>query len=148
MIPGLTLGANIGGEHAYITSTKNASTAAVGQDVLYTPKYTATVTANYSWHMTDSVAAFVLADYEYTGESFGSFIVSTPEAPNPAYNNPSYSVVNLSAGVNVGRYEISLFAKNLLDDKTILQSPTINSVTMGYTLRPLTVGLGIQAKFP
>ena len=148
VIPGLTLGANIGGEHAYITSTKNASTAAVGQDVLYTPKYTATVTANYSWHMTDSVAAFVLADYEYTGESFGSFIVSTPEAPNPAYNNPSYSVVNLSAGVNVGRYEISLFAKNLLDDKTILQSPTINSVTMGYTLRPLTVGLGIQAKFP
>jgi hypothetical protein len=41
-----------------------------------------------------------------------------------------------------------VFAKNLLDNKTILQSPTINSVTMGYTLRPLTVGVGLQAKLP
>jgi iron complex outermembrane recepter protein len=148
VISGLTLGANLGGEHAYITSTKNASTAAVGQDVLYTPEYTATVTANYRRQLTNSVAGFVLADYEYTGKSFGSFIISTPAAPNPAYINPSYSVVNLNAGINVGRYEISLFAKNLLDNKTILQSPTINSVTMGYTLRPRTVGIALQAKFP
>jgi outer membrane receptor protein involved in Fe transport len=148
VISGLTLGANLGGEHAYITSTKNASTAAVGQDVLYTPEYTATVTANYRRQLTNSVVGFVLADYEYTGKSFGSFIISTPAAPNPAYINPSYSVVNLNAGINVGRYEISLFAKNLLDNKTILQSPTINSVTMGYTLRPRTVGIALQAKFP
>ena len=148
VLPGLTLGANFGGEHAYITSTNNSSTAAVGQDVLYTPKYTANVTANYGWHVTDSVSAFVLADYEYTGQSYGSFIVSTPQAPNPSYLNSSYSVVNLNTGVNVGRYEVSLFAKNLFDNKTILQAPTINSVTMGYTMRPLTVGLALQAKFP
>jgi outer membrane receptor protein involved in Fe transport len=47
----------------------------------------------------------------------------------------------------VGRYQVSLFAKNLFDNKTILQAPTINSVTMGYTLRPLTVGVSLQAKF-
>jgi iron complex outermembrane recepter protein len=148
VISGLTLGANMGGEHAYITSTKNASTAAVGQDVLYTPEYTATVTADYRWHLTNSLSAFVLADYEYTGKSFGSFIVSTPASPNPAYINPAYSVVNLSTGINFGRFEASLFAKNLLDNKTILQSPLINGVSMGYTLRPLTVGIGLQAKFP
>jgi iron complex outermembrane recepter protein len=148
VVSGLTLGANLGGEHAYITATNNSSTAAVGQDVLYTPKYTATVTANYSWHVTDMTSAFVLADYEYTGQSYGSFIISTPEAPNPSYLNPSYGAVNLSTGVNMGRYQLSLFAKNLLDNKTVLQAPTINSVTMGYTLRPLTVGLAVQAKFP
>ena len=59
----------------------------------------------------------------------------------------SNSAVNLSTGVNVGRYQLSLFVKNLLDNKTILQAPTVNSVTMGYTLRPLTVGLSLQAKF-
>ena len=147
VISGLTLTANFGGEHAYITATNNAQTAAVGQDVLYTPKYTATATANYSWHVTDEVAAFVLADYEYTGQSYGSFIISTPEAPNPSYINPSYSAVNLSTGVNFGRYQVSLFAKNLTDNRTVLQAPTINSVTMGYTLRPLTVGVALQAKF-
>jgi iron complex outermembrane receptor protein len=144
---GLTITANAGGEHAYITSSSNTVTAQVGQDVLYTPKLTANVTANYTWLLSDTNNAFVLADYEYTGKSFGSFIVSTPDAPDPSYIDPAYSVVNLNIGVNMGPVEISLFAKNLLNNDTILQSPTINSVTMGYTLRPRTVGLALQAKF-
>jgi len=88
-----------------------------------------------------------VADYEYTGKSYGSFIVSTPAAPNPAYIDPAYSVVNLNIGVNVGAFEVSLFAKNLLNNDTILQSPEVNGVTMGYTLRPRTVGVALQAKF-
>ena len=147
ILSGLTLSLNLGAEHAYITSQSSTSPAKVGQDVLYTPQYTATVLANYGWRLTDSVAAFVRGDYEYTGQSKGSFIVPAPGAPNSAYIDPSYDVVNLNAGVNVGQFEVSIFAKNLLDNKTILQSPTINSVTMGYTLRPLTVGLSFQAKF-
>jgi hypothetical protein len=53
----------------------------------------------------------------------------------------------LSAGVNVANFEIALFAKNLFDNKTILQSPLIDGEIQGYTLRPLTVGLSFQAKF-
>jgi iron complex outermembrane receptor protein len=147
VVSGLTLGMNLGGEHAYLTGTTNTSTAKVGQDILFTPKYTASLLANYGWRVTDSVAAFVRGDYEYTGQSYGSFIVPAPGAPNPSYINPAYSVVNLNAGINVGRLEVSLFGKNLLDNKTILQSPSINSVTQGYTLRPMTVGLSFQAKF-
>ena len=148
VLSGLTLGANLGAEHAYITSQSDVSPAKIGQDVLYTPKYTATLLANYGWRITDSVAGFVRADYEYTGQSYGSFLVPTAGAPNSSYIDPSYDVVNLNVGVNVRQFEISVFAKNLLDNKTILQSPTVNSVTMGYTLRPMTVGLALQAKFP
>jgi iron complex outermembrane receptor protein len=144
---GLTLSANAGGEHAYITASSNTVTAQVGQDVLYTPDVTANVTANYTWILTGASSAFVVADYEYTGKSYGSFIVSTPAAPNPAYVDPSYSVVNLNVGVNLGPFEVSLFAKNLLNNDTILQSPTINGITEGYTLRPRTIGMALQAKF-
>jgi iron complex outermembrane recepter protein len=147
VIQGLTLGVNLGGEHAYITSSTNSLTAAVGQDVLYTPEYTASVTANYGWQLTSSVQGFVRTDYEYTGKSFGSYVISTASAPNPSYINPAYSVVNLSTGVNVGKFEIALFAKNLFDDRTILQSPLIDGEIQGYTLRPRTVGLSFQAKF-
>jgi iron complex outermembrane recepter protein len=146
-VRGLTLSANAGGEHAYITASSNTVTAQVGQDVLYTPEVTANVTANYAWPLTGTTSAFVLADYEYTGKSYGSFIVSTPSAPNPSYIDPAYSAVNLNLGVNVGILEVSVFAKNLLNNETILQSPTVNGVTMGYTLRPRTVGLSLQAKF-
>ncbi len=142
VVSGLVLSANLGGEHAYITSTTNAQTAAVGQDVLYTPDFTAALLADYGWHIADGVTGFFRGDYEYTGKSFGSFQVTSSQ-----YVNPAYSVVNVNAGVGFGRYEVALYAKNLFDDRTILQSPQINSVTQGYTLRPQTIGLSVQAKF-
>ena len=120
----------------------------MGQDVLYTPEYTASVIANYGWRVTSSIEGFLRTDYEYTGKSFGSYVISTASAPNPGYINPGYSVVNLSTGVNVGKFEVALFAKNLFDNKTILQSPLIDGEIQGYTLRPLTVGLSFQAKLP
>jgi outer membrane receptor protein involved in Fe transport len=147
-ISGLTLALNAGAEHAYITSTNNASTVQVGENVVYTPKYTGSLLLNYGWHVSDAVGAFVRGDYEYTGQGYGSYIQSTPGSTNPAYIDPSYSIVNLNAGVTVGRFEVSLFAKNLLDNKTILQAPEVDGETFGYTVRPLTVGLTFQAKFP
>jgi len=142
VIQGLIVSANLGGEHAYITSTSNAQTAAVGQDVLYTPKFTAALLADYGWQITSNLNGFVRGDYEYTGKSFGSFQVTSPQ-----YINPSYNVANLNAGVGFGNYEVSVYAKNLFDDRTILQSPQINSIVQGYTLRPQTIGLSFQAKF-
>jgi len=142
VIPGLIVSANLGGEHAYITSTLNAATAAVGQDVLYTPKFTAAVLADYGWAITADVSGFVRGDYEYTGKSFGSFQLTSTQ-----YIDPAYDVVNLNAGVGFGKYEVALYAKNLFDDRTILQSPQINSVVQGYALRPQTIGVSFQAKF-
>lgn len=146
-VPGLQLSVNAGAEHAYITSAEASSPASSGQDVLYTPEYTATAVADYGFPVTDTVRGFVRGDFEQTGKSYGSFLVSTPAAPNPSYINPSYHVVNLALGVNFSRYELSLFAKNLLDDRTVLQSPQVNTVTLGYTLRPLTAGIELRANF-
>jgi iron complex outermembrane recepter protein len=147
-VNGLTLGLNMGAEHAYITSSNNLATVRPGQDVLYTPNLTATALANYVYNFTDTLKGFLRADYEYTGSSYGSFIVPAEGAPNPAYIDPSYNVVNLNLGIDWKNYEIAVFAKNLLDNSTILQSPVVNSVAMGYTLRPLTAGIAFQAKLP
>jgi iron complex outermembrane receptor protein len=142
VVPGLVVSANLGGEHAYITSTINANTAAVGEDVLYTPKFTAALLADYGWQITGDLTGFVRADYEYTGKSFGSFQTSSPQ-----YINPAYNVTNMNAGVGFGKYEVSVYAKNLFDDRTILQYPQIDSIIQGYTLRPQTLGVSFQAKF-
>ena len=141
-VPGLLVSANLGGEHAYITSTINAATAAVGQDVLYTPEFTATISEEYTRPITSTLNGFFRSDYEYTGKSYGSF-----QATSPQYINPAYEVVNMNAGVGFGRYEVSLFAKNLFNDRTVLQSPQINSVIQGYALRPQTLGVSFLAKF-
>ncbi|MEJ1965047.1 MAG: TonB-dependent receptor [Gammaproteobacteria bacterium] len=142
IIPGLVLSTNLGGEHAYITSTTNSQTAAVGQDVLYTPKFTGAVIADYVWPIQSGVNGFLHADFEYVGRSFGSF-----QTDSPQYINPSYDLANMNAGVSFGRYDVSLYAKNLFNDRTILQTPQINSIIQGYTLRPQTIGLSFQARF-
>ena len=140
--PGLTLGLNATGEHAVITSTVNASTAAVGDKVLYTPDWTATVNANYDWQISDKLGAFIRADYDWVGRSHGSF-----QRTDPNFNNQQYAVLNASVGIDTGSLQISLYAKNLANDQTIIQRPQINSVIEAYTVRPLTVGLTIAKQF-
>jgi len=141
-VPGLELGVNLGGEHSYIVGTTNPQSVMIGQDVLFTPKATATALADYTWPLTANVSGFVRGDYEYTGESYGSFQVDTPN-----YINPAYSVVNLNLGIIENKLQLSLYAKNLFNNHTVLQSPEINSVIQAYTLRPLTVGLTGQIRF-
>jgi outer membrane receptor protein involved in Fe transport len=81
-------------------------------------------------------------DYDWTGRSNGSYQIG-----NPDYYNPSYGVMNLSIGLEADRYEVALYAKNLLDNKEIIQSPEINTVVEGYTVRPMTIGMTAKYKF-
>ena len=141
-VPGLQLDLNLGTEHSYIVGTTNVQSVQVGQDVLFTPKFTGSLLAQYTRPISANLAGFVRGDYEYTGESYGSFQVEDPN-----YINPAYSVVNLSIGVTAGSLEFSVYAKNLLDNRTILQSPEINSIIEAYTLRPMTIGINGQIRF-
>jgi iron complex outermembrane receptor protein len=48
--------------------------------------------------------------------------------------------------VERGRYRISIYAKNLLDDKTLIQTPEVNTVYEGYTVHPRVIGVSFSAK--
>ena len=140
---GLNLGLNYGAERAVITSTINAATAAVGQNVLNTPQWTLSATVDYTWTLTNKWDGVVHADYNFIGRSNGSFIIGDSN-----YYNPAYDTFGLSIGVqSMDGIEVSLFGKNLGNDQAVLQRPTINTVIEGYTLRPRTVGLSVSKHF-
>lgn len=140
--PELTLG--LGGDvtRTVITESPNPQTAQVGQDVLNVPKYTFAFSADYDFPINDEMDGFIRADYHLVGSSKGAF-----SNTDPAYNEPSYGVVNGSLGVTTGPYEVSLYGKNLGNNQKIIQRPAINFTSEGYTLRPLTVGLRGSMKF-
>ena len=142
MLKGLTLGLNAGAEHATITSTVNAQTAAVGEKVLYTPDWTATFVVDYNWQITPNLLGFIRTDYDWTGRSHGSF-----QQSDPNFSDPQYGVLNGSVGLDTGDLQVSIFAKNLTDNQTIIQRPAINTVVEGYTVRPMTVGLMVSKQF-
>ena len=56
-------------------------------------------------------------------------------------------MVNLSLGLTWGRYNVAVYAKNLLDNRTIIQSPEINTVIEGYTVHPRVIGLRSKVDF-
>jgi len=140
--PELTLGISGDITRTVITASPNPQTAQVGQDVLNVPKYTFVFSADYDFPINDEMDAFIRADYDLVGSSKGAF-----SQTDPAYNEPSYGVVNGSLGVTTGPYEVSLYGKNLGNNQKIIQRPAINFTSEGYTLRPLTVGLRGSMKF-
>jgi hypothetical protein len=93
-----------------------------------------------------------LVDYDWTGHSNGSYQRFTPTVAlgsplNLNFNNPPYGVMNAHISLSTTHYEISIYAKNLLDDQTIIQSPEINTVYEGYTVHPREVGVMLKASF-
>jgi hypothetical protein len=105
------------------------------------------------------------------GESHGNVIAgdqATGLAANPDYKRPSYVTLDASLGLEYGRWEFTLFGKNLTNNNKIIQRPDIQGSgvdtpgnelygltylgnvipnTQGFTLRPLTVGFNAAVKF-
>jgi iron complex outermembrane recepter protein len=135
----LTLGLNGGTTHAYLTSVTPDSGATQGEDLLNTPSWSASSSADYSHVLPSGVRLFSRLDYDWVGPSHGSYSLDDAD-----YNRPSYSVMNLTAGIGIGNLEVSLYGKNMLDDTKIIQHVTINALESAYTLHPLTVGLTLN----
>jgi outer membrane receptor protein involved in Fe transport len=138
----LKLNLSYSNESATITKTINPVDVPTGANLIDVPQATLTAGASYSRTLWTDYHLLARLDYSWTGHSYGSY-----QYTNANYYNPSYGVVNASIAVSTGPYEVSLYAKNLLNDQTIIQSPEINTVVEGYTVRPRTIGLTLTGKF-
>jgi outer membrane receptor protein involved in Fe transport len=135
-VGGLKFALNAAAEHALITSTNNALTVPLGAHLVDVPNATYTALASYSHSVSDNTTLTGRADYAWTGHSYGSY-----QSSNPNYFNPSYGVLNASLTVTGSNFDLALYAKNLNNDQKIIQSPEVNTVVEGYTVRPRTIGL-------
>ncbi|GGC78372.1 TonB-dependent receptor [Undibacterium terreum] len=112
-----------------------------GDQIQGVPKYNASLAATYNFSITEDTYGFARAGVHWVGSSHGSLIHTDPD-----YVRPSYSTVDASVGATFGSWEVSLFAKNLLNNDKVIQRPNVQSVSEGYRLRPLTVGLSLSGK--
>jgi outer membrane receptor protein involved in Fe transport len=144
---GWTVGLNAGSTHAYITKTLVPGIVGIGEDILNVPDFNATLSSDYDIPLNDERSLFVRADAPWTGQSHAYYASDTV----PFHYNPPYAILNASVGLlsrNVGAdrrtLTVSLYAKNLLDSKRIIQYPSVFQVEEGYTVQPLTVGLSVS----
>jgi iron complex outermembrane recepter protein len=90
--------------------------------------------------------------YDYFGDRYGPFNSVVPPAPQePQVFIPSYSTVDLLAGISDGRYSVNLFLRNLSNARgiTSLQAEGGggNGDLQATIITPRTIGLSLTANF-
>jgi outer membrane receptor protein involved in Fe transport len=144
----LSIDASGSANSATITRSINPVDIPVGSNLIDVPVGTFTVGATYDAPLTGDIDILGRIDYDFTGDSYGSYTKINPVgSPNLNYRNPSYGVLNASVALTRGKYQLSLYAKNLLNDQTLIQTPEVNTVYEGYTVHPRVVGLTFNAHF-
>ena len=138
----LSAHASLGTVHSTLVSVSTDFGPRAGQHTLNSPAWTFAVGLDYRHVLPSQAALFGHVLNAWTGRSHGSYNETDPD-----YVRPVYTTVNADAGVAFGRLEVSIFAKNLLDSKKIIQRPSILFVAEGYTLRPLTAGGRVSYRF-
>lgn len=124
-----------------------------GDRLPYTPKYSLGANADYQWALGGETEAFVGASVRTLSRQNGTFNAGLRGANGRQPTIASYSVLDLRAGVDLGRFSIELYAKNLTNSqgKTSLDfgaPPNVpfNQASAGI-IRPRSFGVTLGAGF-
>jgi iron complex outermembrane recepter protein len=137
-----SLGFNGSVDNAKISKAAAGTGASDGDWLLGVPNYNFSVNVDGRHPLTAALSGYFHTDVDRVGRSYGSFDNTATD-----YSRPAYTTVNMNLGVATGRYDISLFARNLLNNDTIIQRPALLFINQGIIIHPRTVGLSVRVRF-
>ena len=145
-------------DHGVIVNNTLIAGTFPGEKIPGVPDFNLSYNARQNFQVSDRVNGFVSIAPNWVGESHG-VVINT----NPDYKRPSYVTLDASAGIDVGRWEVTLFGRNLTNNNKIIQRPDIEGSAspiyefnylgtptrnlQGFTLRPLTIGMNASLRF-
>jgi iron complex outermembrane receptor protein len=142
----LTLNATLAESHAHIVSTNSDATSAVGvgDPLPYDPQWSGSLAADYRVPVWSEWASDFGATYKYDGSRHSGF-ESSVEIPD--YVLPSYSLVDLRAGLESDRTDLMLYVDNVANERAELAGTTAFGPTEITIARPRTVGATVTVRF-
>ncbi len=143
---GLNLGLNGAYTDARLTAPAVAAGGADGDQLPFVPKWSGSLTADYQWRLSGNLDAFVGGSVNYTGERISNFSGKAP------HQVPSYTTVNLRAGVTYDSWTLSIYGKNIGDERGIVSLASETLVVSGNpfgasVIQPRVVGAELSVKF-
>ena len=112
------------------------------------PRFSASLSTNYNFALAANPAYAGVA-YRYIGDRDAGIRVGSSTLPS--YKMPAYSLVDLQAGVDFGRFNIGMFVRNVFDKRAQLSAGTAFIPLGGSALvsvaQPRTFGLTVSAPF-
>jgi len=137
---------------AFVTEAVPAAGIFVGTHMPQSPKWTAAATLDYRMPDFNQWTPRFSVRWRYIAAQYTSLTTVPPVSLQPAY-----SWIDVDLRINKGRYDVSLYAKNLLDRRAFNSSgPTLGMSTLqappqpsigGVPIAPRIVGLSATLSF-
>jgi iron complex outermembrane recepter protein len=118
-----------------------------GAPLPYSPEWASTLAVDYEWTVFGDAEAYIGGDVRYTGERVGSFTTVTPFGQFSRVELPSYTLVDLRAGVDLNRFGVELFARNVTNDDSPTSFGGAFASPQAGVPRPRTIGVQVSARF-
>jgi outer membrane receptor protein involved in Fe transport len=129
-----------------------------GEKIPGVPEFNLSSNVKYTFTLADDITGFVSISPNWVGDSHGDVVTT-----NPDYKRPGYITMDASAGLEIGKWAVTLFGRNLTNNNKIIQRPDIQGSAspiyefdylgvptrnvQGFTLRPMTVGMNAAYRF-
>jgi iron complex outermembrane recepter protein len=154
-VRGLVLGGNLAYTDAYLTTPVPSIATVAGARLPGVPLWSGSLTAEYSAPLVNDWTGFIGGGYRYVGPRFSEVEDSLANGTPQGLKVKAYNVVDMHVGARSAGWTLSIFAKNLLDERAYL-SPAdyFNDGVIGApidikapVLQPRTVGVSIDKSF-
>ena len=126
-----------------------------GDQLPFTPKFSAGVNGDYSWSLSNTVSATVGASLRHVSSQTASYDADFAAANGRQRRIDGYQVIDLRAGLDFGKFAIDAYVRNLANSsgRTSTEGTTVFGpfpLTPGGAMntgviRPRTIGLSLTA---
>ena len=153
---GVTLGGNASYADTRIIETSPGVSAQVGQEVLDTPKWSASGYGDYRFLERANWTGNFRADVQYHGKNLRAFeefqSVTYPDGslgniPDATQVQAAYHVINANFNFVNGNMQYRLYLDNVTNAEPYLDFVRSSGVSSATTIRPRTVGVSVRANF-
>jgi iron complex outermembrane recepter protein len=149
-IQGLNFTVNGAYTDAVLTADAPSIGGLKGDFLAGVPRWSGALDGEYAWEPSDGYHAFAGFTWAYMGERKNGFTTATTP-PIGRADIPSYNTVNLRLGVDYQTWELQLFAKNVGDERGIINltgpGQVLNLGRTATLIQPRTVGVLVSKKF-
>ncbi len=121
-----------------------------GDQLPFAPTWNANVSAEYSWDW-DGARPYVGADVSTVSDRLGNFNTAYRDLFGRRITFDGYTTASLRAGVSLGRFDLSVYARNVGDSRGLISAGTYptrpNGAIEVSPIQPRTIGATLGVGF-
>jgi outer membrane receptor protein involved in Fe transport len=119
-----------------------------GDRLPFSPEWSSSIDVDYEWNVFGDASAYVGAGARYVGEQMSTFAtIFDPTTNLRQVELPSYTIVDLRAGLHFNAFTVELFGRNVSDERGPTRITATATPDEAAVLRPRTIGVTLTAEF-